>query len=72
LKQALKYCANENQEKMIQKYIEHYQTGSIDTHKDSQRFWYGHGGAYSLEKGTWIHLSQSYCLDQRWQDKGRV
>jgi len=24
---------------MIEKYIEHYQTGSIDTHKDSQRAW---------------------------------
>jgi dipeptidyl-peptidase III len=33
------YAANENQEKMIDKYIEHYQTGSIDVHKDSQRAW---------------------------------
>jgi len=24
---------------MLEKYIEHYQTGSIEAHKDSQRFW---------------------------------
>lgn len=35
LKETLKYCANETQEKMIHKYIEHYQTGSIEAHKDS-------------------------------------
>lgn len=39
LKKALNYVANENQQRMIEKYIEHYQTGSIDTHKDSQRSW---------------------------------
>ena len=39
LKEALKYCANETQEKMVQKYIDHYQTGNIETHKDSQRLW---------------------------------
>jgi len=39
LKEALKYCANENQEGMIKKYLEHHVDGNIDTHKDSQRFW---------------------------------
>lgn len=39
LGQALKYCANENQENMVKKYIESYETGSIDAHKESQKFW---------------------------------
>jgi dipeptidyl-peptidase-3 len=39
LEKALKYVANENQAAMLQKYIEHYTTGSIDAHKDSQRAW---------------------------------
>lgn len=39
LKEALKYCANENQEQMVKKYIESFETGSIETHKDSQRAW---------------------------------
>jgi dipeptidyl-peptidase-3 len=54
LKQALKYCANENQEKMIEKYIEHYQTGSIDTHKDSQRFWVKDQGPVVESNMGWI------------------
>jgi len=36
---AKKFAANENQAQMIQLYIDHFQTGSIETHKDSQRFW---------------------------------
>ena len=35
LTQCLKYCANETQEQMIKKYIEHFQTGNIEAHKDS-------------------------------------
>jgi len=39
LSEVLKYCANEKQELMVKKYIESFQTGSIDAHKDSQRAW---------------------------------
>jgi len=39
LKEALKYVANDLQKKMVEDYIEHYETGSIETHKDSQRAW---------------------------------
>jgi dipeptidyl-peptidase-3 len=35
LKECVKYCANETQTSMVEKYIEHYQTGNIETHKDS-------------------------------------
>lgn len=35
MKEAAKYCANETQEKMCQKYIEHLESGDIDAHKDS-------------------------------------
>ena len=37
LKNACEYTANETQRKMVEKYIESYVTGSIETHKDSQR-----------------------------------
>jgi dipeptidyl-peptidase-3 len=39
MKEALKYCANETQENMVKKYIEHFETGDIEAHKDSQRHW---------------------------------
>ncbi|KRX04492.1 hypothetical protein PPERSA_06045 [Pseudocohnilembus persalinus] len=39
LAHSLQYSANVNQQKMIQTYIEHFQNGNIETHKDSQRHW---------------------------------
>ncbi len=36
---ALPFAANENQEKMVQAYVESFTTGSIEAHKDSQRHW---------------------------------
>merc|ERR1712137_431430 len=39
LKMALPHCANEHQTKMVEKYIEHFEGGSIDAHKDAQRHW---------------------------------
>lgn len=54
LQEALKYCANETQEKMIQKYIEHYQTGSIEAHKDSQRQWVKDYGPVVESNQGWI------------------
>jgi len=35
LKEALKYVANDTQKEMIEKYIEHYNSGDIEPHKES-------------------------------------
>jgi hypothetical protein len=35
LEKAKNYVANDNQKEMIEHYIEHFRTGSIDAHKDS-------------------------------------
>lgn len=35
LERAKEYAANDNQKQMIEDYIKHFQTGSIDLHKDS-------------------------------------
>lgn len=39
LKEALKYVANDNQKNMILHYITHFETGSLEEHKESQRWW---------------------------------
>lgn len=54
LKHCLNYVANENQKRMIELYIEHFTTGSIDTHKDSQRFWIKDKGPVVETNMGWI------------------
>lgn len=39
LQDALPFAANPIQYNMIQAYIEHFETGDLDEHKDSQRLW---------------------------------
>ena len=39
LKDSKKYAANDNQRKMIDHYIQHFHTGDINQHKESQRAW---------------------------------
>ena len=39
LEHALPYAGNDNQKHMLEKYIESFRTGSIDAHKESQRWW---------------------------------
>ena len=39
MKNALKYVANDNQKCMVEAYIEHFENGDIEKHKDSQRWW---------------------------------
>ncbi|PRP85376.1 dipeptidyl-peptidase III [Planoprotostelium fungivorum] len=39
IREAGKYIANDNQKEMISKYVEHFEGGSIEAHKDSQRAW---------------------------------
>ncbi|VVT46966.1 uncharacterized protein SAPINGB_P001476 [Magnusiomyces paraingens] len=36
---ALKYAANETQEKMLKAYIQSFKTGSMEEHKESQKYW---------------------------------
>lgn len=33
------FAANEHQKNMIQKYVEHFESGDVNLHKDSQRHW---------------------------------
>jgi dipeptidyl-peptidase-3 len=54
LTECLKYCANENQLTMVQKYIEHFNSGSIDDHKDSQRAWVKDKGPVVESNIGWI------------------
>ena len=35
LSEALKYAANKNQENMLKAYIEHFNNGDVEKHKDS-------------------------------------
>eukprot|EP01127_Copromyxa_protea_P014426 TRINITY_DN4010_c0_g1_i1.p1 TRINITY_DN4010_c0_g1~~TRINITY_DN4010_c0_g1_i1.p1 ORF type:complete len:708 (+),score=177.58 TRINITY_DN4010_c0_g1_i1:42-2165(+) len=39
LEKALPYVANDNQKQMLLKYIDSFNNGSIEDHKDSQRWW---------------------------------
>jgi len=39
MEQAVKYAANEHQQKMVTDYIEHFRYGDVEKHKDSQRHW---------------------------------
>ncbi|XP_076667376.1 dipeptidyl peptidase 3 [Andrena cerasifolii] len=39
LQKAIKYAANETQKNMLNKYIDHFSTGSLEDHKDGSRFW---------------------------------
>lgn len=54
LEKVLEYCANENQVKMIKNYIDHYKTGNIETHKDSQRNWIADKGPVVESNMGWI------------------
>ncbi len=39
LREALKYTANDNQKKMLESYIKHFDLGDLEDHKESQRHW---------------------------------
>lgn len=54
LEQAKNYVANDTQKKMIESYIKHYQTGSIDEHKESQRQWIRDKGPVVETNMGWI------------------
>jgi len=50
----LPFCANENQRKMHELYIESYRTGSMEAHKDSQRQWIEDKGPNGESNQGWI------------------
>lgn len=54
LTRALQYVANDNQREMISNYIKHYETGSIEVHKDSQRNWIRDKGPVVETNMGWI------------------
>jgi hypothetical protein len=54
LERAVQYAANDNQRDMVRLYIEHYNTGSIETHKDSQRKWIADQGPVVETNMGWI------------------
>ena len=56
LERALPYVANETQLEMLQLYIEHFKTGSIDTHKDSQRKWIKDKGPVVEQNIGWVEV----------------
>ncbi|KAJ3341906.1 hypothetical protein HDU93_003727 [Gonapodya sp. JEL0774] len=39
MKQALKYAPNDNARKMVEEYIKSYETGDMEAHKESQKWW---------------------------------
>ncbi|KAM3144829.1 hypothetical protein pb186bvf_003138 [Paramecium bursaria] len=39
LEQAIPFAANENQANMLKDYVEHFKSGDMEKHKDSQRHW---------------------------------
>lgn len=54
LERVVQYAANDNQRDMVRLYIEHYNTGSIETHKDSQRKWIADQGPVVETNMGWI------------------
>ncbi|XP_046826415.1 dipeptidyl peptidase 3 isoform X1 [Vespa crabro] len=39
LEKAKEYAANETEQKMLEKYIDHFKTGSLQDHKNGSRYW---------------------------------
>lgn len=56
LAKAREYAANDNQRDMLTLYIEHFKTGSIDAHKDSQRKWIRDKGPVVESNMGWIEV----------------
>ena len=56
LSEARKYAANDNQRDMLELYVEHFKTGSIDAHKDSQRKWIRDKGPVVESNLGWIEV----------------
>ncbi|CDW76384.1 dipeptidyl-peptidase 3 [Stylonychia lemnae] len=56
LEQAKLYAANDLQREMIELYIEHFKTGDIETHKESQRRWIKDKGPVVECNMGWIEV----------------
>jgi len=56
LEKAVPYAANDNQRDMLLLYAEHFRTGSVETHKDSQRKWIRDKGPVVESNMGWIEV----------------
>ena len=54
LRRAVKYSANDHERQMLEKYIEHFKTGDIGMHKESQRDWIKDKGPVVESNIGWI------------------
>lgn len=56
LTEAAKYAANDTQREMMELYVRHFETGSVDLHKDSQRKWIKDKGPVVESNLGWIEV----------------
>lgn len=56
LEKAIPYASNQTQKEMLQLYIEHFITGNVDIHKDSQRKWIKDKGPVIESNLGWIEV----------------
>jgi dipeptidyl-peptidase-3 len=54
LTRCIEYCADDNQREMMKYYVEHFKTGNIETHKESQRKWIADKGPVVESCMGWI------------------
>lgn len=68
LKKAKEYAANDTQRKMLEKYIESFETGSIEAHIESQRHWVKDlGPVVESNIGFIEHYRDPYGMRSEWE-----
>ena len=54
MEKAKEYAANDTQKEMIEKYLDHFKSGCVQTHKNSQRLWVKDKGPVVESNFGWI------------------